>query len=320
MRSATRSPARSQRWILILRIGLLALAAAVVAVALVAARRHDQATRPATGASAAFVCPMHAEMSSGSAGECPICGMALVKAGAVVHDTAAVNPSEEAASGEDTIAAAQLLSKAAGGLASNLVGYYPSPVRQHVLRYEIYAPAWVEHDNLVIAQLYDDQLPTLEPDERASFAPTASLSADTAAARDVRRVADTAAQAPWQPWDRSTSLVRFTVEAGASPLPAGTVGWVKFARRPRQMMVIPAGAVLESPEGPYVLVLSRADGAAKRRAIEVGRITTGVAAVLSGLNLREQVVSVNAFFWDAERRLQGDRARTHAVGGAGAPP
>jgi hypothetical protein len=63
------------------------------------------------------------------------------------------------------------------------------------------------------------------------------------------------------------------------------------------------------------------DGAATRRAIEVGRITTGLAAVLSGLDLRELVVSVNAFFWDAERRLQGDRARTRAVvGGAGGPP
>jgi hypothetical protein len=242
--------------------------------------------------------------------------MALVKAGAVVHDTAAVSPPEGAASGEDAIAAAQLLSRAAGGLASNLVGYYPAPVRQHVLRYEIYAPAWVEHDRLVIAQLYDDQLPTLEPDERAWFSP----SADPVAAREVRPVAAAPAQAPAQPWDRSTSLVRFAVEAGANPLPAGTVGWVKFARRPRQMVVIPAGAVLESPEGPYVLVVSRADGAARRRAIEVGRITTGVAAVLSGLNLRELVVSVNAFFWDAERRLQGDRARSHPAGAAGTAP
>ncbi len=292
---------RSPGWILVLRIGLLALAAAIVAVALAAARRHDPASRAAAGARAPFVCPMHAEVSSQSAGECPICGMALVRAGAVVNDT------------EDTIAAAQLLSKAAGGLASNLVGYYPAPVRQHVLRYEIYAPAWVEEDNRVAAQLYGDQLPTLEPDERASFSPTA----EPIAARDVRYVAGT----PAQPWDRSTSLVRFAVEAGAAPLPAGTVGWVKFARRPRQMLVIPAGAVLEDSEGPYVLVFTRADGVARRRAIEVGRITTGVAAVLSGLDLREQVVSVNAFFWDAERRLQGERARSHLpAGGAGGPP
>jgi hypothetical protein len=114
--------------------------------------------------------------------------------------------------------------------------------------------------------------------------------------------------------------VRFAFEAGADPVSAGTVGWLKFARRPRPMLVIPAGGVLEDSEGPYVLVVSAADGMAKRRAIEVGRTTTGVAAVLSGLVLREQVVSVNAFFWDAERRLQGDRPRSHLAGVAGGSP
>ena len=89
-------------------------------------------------------------------------------------------------------------------MASNLVGYYPAPVRQHVLRYEIYAPAWVEPDNQVVAQLYGDQLPALEPDERASFSPTA----EPDAARDVRL-----AGMPAQRWDRSTSLVRFAFEA-----------------------------------------------------------------------------------------------------------
>jgi Heavy metal binding domain len=305
------APRSSPGWIVILRIGLLALAGTIVAVALVAARRHGQAARRPAGANAAFVCPMHAEVSADRAGECPICGMALVGAGTVVREN------------EDAVAAAQLLSNAVGGLASNLVGYYPSPVRQHVLRYEIYAPAWVERDNLVVAQLYGDQLPTLDPNERGSFSPgfavsdalTRDVGADGAAAREVR-VAGT----PPQPWDRSTSLVAFAAEPGASPLRAGTVGWVKFARRPRQMLVVPAGAVLQDRDGPYVLVFSRVDGVARRRAIEVGRITTGVAAVLSGLDARELVVSVNAFFWDAERRLQGERARARLASDANGSP
>ena len=75
------------------------------------------------------------------------------------------------------------------------------------------------------------------------------------------------------------------------------------------MLVIPAGAVLEDSDGPYVLVVSRP----RRRgqaALDRGRAHDHrVAAVISGLELREQVVSVNAFFWDAERRLQGERAR-----------
>jgi multidrug efflux pump subunit AcrA (membrane-fusion protein) len=81
------------------------------------------------------------------------------------------------------------------------------------------------------------------------------------------------------------------------------------------MEVIPANAVLQSPAGPYVLVFARDRGTASKRSIEIGRTTTGLAAVTSGLGLREMVVSVNAFFWDAERRLHAD-AR---AGGGGAP-
>ena len=291
---------------------MLALAAGVAGMGLLVARRHDTAPGRPAASGARFVCAMHPEVSSGVTGECPICGMALVKAGAVVrgYDSTEAKPTgaPPPGAGEEAIAAAQLLSSAAGGLSANLVGYYPSPVRQHVLRYEIYAPAWSDDAGLVTAQIYRDQLPTLEAGEHALFSP----SAEPETQRDVRL-----APGPARPWDRSTVLVGFVAEPRAGALPAGAVGWVTFARRPRAMSVVPAAAVLESPDGPYVLVFSRADGAATRRAIEVGRITTGLAAVLSGLTLREQVVSVNAFFWDAERRLQGDQARLRDARAAG---
>jgi multidrug efflux pump subunit AcrA (membrane-fusion protein) len=76
------------------------------------------------------------------------------------------------------------------------------------------------------------------------------------------------------------------------------------------MQVIPAGAVLESPEGPYVLVIGGDRRSASKRPISVGRTVTGLAAVVGGLALHEQVVSANAFFWDAERRLQPERLAT----------
>jgi hypothetical protein len=178
----------------------------------------------------------------------------------------------------------------------------------------VYAPAFIERPDVATALVYSDQLPTLEPGERAWFSPTQDP-------RDQRAVQ--LAATPVTPWDRSTSLIHFALLAdhahdpstrrrpGGPPseispraLPAGTVGWVKFAPRPRQMRVIPAGSVLEAPEGPYVLVVSRESGTLGKRSIEIGRTFTGLAAVLSGLELREQVVSVNAFFWDAERRLR----------------
>ena len=65
----------------------------------------------------------------------------------------------------------------------------------------------------------------------------------------------------------SLSLVHFRLDAGAPQpeTPRGTVGWVKFPARPRHMQVIPAGAVLESPEGPYVLVIGGDRRSASKR-------------------------------------------------------
>ena len=181
-----------------------------------------------------------------------------------------------------------------------------------MLRYEVRAPAWVEAPGVGVVLLYGDQLPTRDPVERATFSPTADPDTEAAVALQ-----------PGAPerWDRSTSLVHFRFPAAAAqpapPLPPpGTVGWVRFPPRPRPTQVVPAGAVLQSSAGPYVLVFSRASGAASKRSVEIGRTTAGVTAVLSGLSLREQVVSANAFFWDAERRLQTDR---RAGAEAGAP-
>lgn len=263
------------------------LVAAGAVLSLVLAQRHDQGS---TSGDAQYVCPMHLEVRSRAPGECPICGMALVKPGTFSQDAA-----------DDAVAAAHLLSQAAGGASPHLVGYYPSPVRQHVLRYDVYAPAWLESAERVAALVYSDQIPTLEPAEAATFSPTAT----PGIAVDVR-----ASSRPVERWDRSMSLVRFDLAPARPALEPGVVGWVRFSRRPRLMQqVIPAGAVLESPEGPYALALSPDRGTFTKRPIEIGRTVTGWSAVLSGLGLREQVVSVNAFFWDAERRLQaGQRA------------
>ena len=65
--------------------------------------------------------------------------------------------------------------------------------------------------------------------------------------------------------------------------PRGTVGWVKLPARPRHMQVIPAGAVLQSTEGPYALVIGSDRRTASKRAISVGRTVTGLAAVVGGL-------------------------------------
>jgi hypothetical protein len=72
-------------------------------------------------------------------------------------------------------------------------------------------------------------------------------------------------------------------------------------------------AVLQSSEGPYVLVFNPARGSASKRAVAIGKVFSGMAAVLSGLSSRELVVSMNAFFWDAERKLSADQRMQSGV-------
>jgi len=68
--------------------------------------------------------------------------------------------------------------------------------------------------------------------------------------------------------------------------------------------VIPVAAILESEDGPYVLVVSADGHVLTRRAVEIGRVFGGVAAVISGLVSSERVLTGSAFFLDAERRLR----------------
>jgi Heavy metal binding domain len=283
------------------RLALLALVLGLAALGFVLAQRRDGTGAKARGS---YVCPMHPEATASSPGECPICGMALVKAGSLGRNDAMA---DMAMTGEpqDGLAAARLLSNAVGvGLASNLVGYSPSPVRQHVLRYEVYAPAWIEQGKLVSALLYGDQLPTLVSGERALFAPTGDPSSE----RSVQLARGSA-----EPWDASMSRVHFELEPSGAALKPGTVGWLKFSRRPRQLEVVPALSVMQSAEGPYVLVFSPDGSTLSKRSIQIGRTFTGLAAVLSGLSARELVASANTFFWDAERRLEAaERTRVGA--------
>jgi hypothetical protein len=157
------------------------------------------------------------------------------------------------------------------------------------------APAWLEAKGRVTAVLRNDELRGLSPGERALFfratAPAEGI--------DVRLTAG-----PPAPWDGSTSRVRFRFDARASGLAPGAVGWVEFAARPRELLVIPSSAVLYSPEGPYVLAAGADGRTFSTRRVEIGRVSRGLAAVLSGLRHGEPIVVGSAFSWDAERRLQ----------------
>jgi hypothetical protein len=275
-------PAGSPPFVVGLRVLLLCAAAAAVVVAVaVAAPRH--------GGEAAirYACPMHQEVRSANPGDCPICGMALERIGFV---PGAVKPYLEAA-GTVNLRAIDNVKK------HNIVDF----VKRHTLlpvQSELRGPAWVDGPAEVVTIFYNDQIQAMVPDEPGSF----TAAEAPGAAVTVRRTGD----AP-VPWDRSTSLVRFRTE-GATRLADGRAGWVEVAPRSRQVLGVAASAVLQAPEGPYVLAWSGQGYKFVKRPIEIGEtfFKEGIAVVLSGLAPHDRVIARATFFVDADRRLGAD--------------
>lgn len=163
------------------------------------------------------------------------------------------------------------------------------------------AAAWLDTQGRVTAVLRNDELSGLSPGEHAFFFRAAA----PAEGIDVRLTAERPT-----PWDASTSRARFRFDAGASGLAPGAVGWVELAARPRRLLVIPSSALLYSPEGPYVLVAGADGRTFSTRRVEIGRVSGGVAVVVSGLRDGEPIVVGSTFSLDAERRLQPQREAT----------
>ena len=138
---------------------------------------------------------------------------------------------------------------------------------------------------------------------------------------ELRRTGDAA-----EAWDGATSRIRFRPDTrdgrsvGRAPA-AGDVGWIELAPRPRTVLAVAASALLQSPEGPYVLAWI-GGGRFEKRPIAVGEtfLKNGFAVVLDGLKLHDRVVSRAAFFLDADRRLGAVPARPATSGEAERAP
>ena len=170
---------------------------------------------------------------------------------------------------------------------------------------EIRGWAWVENQEQIAAIFYKDQIDALAPRETGTF----SLTASPKTSFSVTRIAGPAVN-----WDCSTSLIHFRVTTGSTskgdgPIHVGQVGWLRIADKSRAVLSVPETAVLQAPEGPYVLALVGRDRFEKRP-IEIGETFSrqGFAIVLSGLRANDLVVSRATFFVDADRRLGVDRA------------
>jgi hypothetical protein len=268
----------ARRIVLAIRVLLLLVAGGAVAVAFALARA------PAGASVVRYVCPMHPDVITTVPGECPVCRMALEPAQASAP-AAAPNHGEMDADW-----------RAVENVRRHDV---IDVVRPRSLLFdvrEMRGPASVESDGSISALFYNDQVAALAADEAGTFSPTARPKATIA----VRRLPDASSA-----WDSSTSRIRFELRPAPTvkPPPPGTVGWIELARKQRQVLTVPASAVLQSSTGPYVLEFT--DGFhLKKQAIQIGETFSGlgISVVLSGLRPAERVISRAAFFLDAERR------------------
>lgn len=273
---------RRRRAVALGRWALLSAAALALASALALSRERDRDRgRAGLTSGERYLCPMHPEVLSRARGDCPICRMALVRARASPEELARAALERGAAVAE---------------------------VERRAVTQLVRAPAWLSPEGAVTAILHRDELVGLARDERALFFPSAAPGAGI----PVRRSSPEPGA-----WDASTVQVRFQAEA---PVSGRDLGWLQLAARPREILVVPASAVLYSGEGAYALAAPPGAPFA-RRSIEIGRIldsghaaalaggSLGSIAVLAGLEEGERVVAGDAFFHDAERRLRAAQER-----------
>ena len=172
-----------------------------------------------------------------------------------------------------------------------------SRVKRFETSQEMRAPAFAETAGAGVALFFRDQAKILLPGEAGVFEPTGRPGEPPPAAITVRIDG-----AEPESWDSSTIRVRFRADK-AQRLPPGATGAVKFDTRLRRGLVIKATAVLQSPDGPYVLVATDERRTLTKRPVEVGSIIQGYIGVEGGLREGEWVVAKNTFSLDAARKM-----------------
>ena len=239
----------------------------------------------ASAAAAAFACPMHPDVTSPTPAKCRACKMPLERIGPGKSET-----DEE--HGDHADASAISAPKGAAVFSFHDV----SRVRPRSSSRDMKGPAWLETAQRGAALYYADECQLLKPGETGLFFPTTRPKDGSPAGIEIRLTDE-----PATDWDGSTRLVRFEVPKHAGLAPKQT-GWVKLPTRTRHELAVPYSAVIQSPNGPYVLVLSEDLNSVTKRMVTIGSVLFGYASVIAGLQDGERVAAMRTFSLDALRK------------------
>jgi hypothetical protein len=271
--------------VLAARLGILLGAVLAFALAVHLARARDRASGNAEALSTErYICPMHPEVVSRLAGECPICRMALERVSGVEK-----HPMTMAKDG--------------------VVGV----VKRQVVMQTVRAPAWSASDGMLKVVVYQDDLVGLAPGQRALFFSNAT----PGTSMTIRRTDD----AP-VPWDEATVQITCRFEHPAAAADRGWVEIAATPRSflvvPTSAVLYSgtgAYVLAADPAGNTFTRRSVEVGRILDSGYGAGLVDDryGAIVVRSGLEAGERVVIEDTFFMDAERRLQAAQGNTAEV-------
>jgi hypothetical protein len=174
-----------------------------------------------------------------------------------------------------------------------------SLVKPYKTSLEMRGHAWAQDGDEGIALYHTDESRLIQPGETGLFFPLTRPRDGARPGIEVRILPGQSAE-----WDASTRLVRFRATGGGRLSP-GQTGSLKLESRVRHDLVVRAGAIVRSSEGPHVLVVSPDRKRLTKRPVSVGNVLYGYAAITGGLQQGELVAAKRTFLLDAERRLGG---------------